>query len=353
MAELGRFHRDQNDPLIPVAELLDANKRSREVEQQQQVRAEALVREEPRDVKSPFAVRGPGEPIVVPSEPSRTAPRVLGVAAAIAMLAGGLLATQTFTTNDHDAASVASGPEHIRGAKVFRPDVIRASLNTGGDTDIGRPAGAEAWEPADGTDPGGAAGAGGSGGSADSDNPDAQAGGAAGQAAAPGQQGAPAQQRPQSPPPTSAAGGILPNLPLPPLNPPAAPTTTAGGGSGGSGGTGGLLGPILDPLDPITDPILGPILGFYAAAPAQPTTAFALLDPAVQEGTVDDFAHSWRDVRSTEVENATPDGDNAFIVRVSMLRLDGSRMLTQQRIVVGNGPRPKIVDAQLLSVVLH
>jgi len=353
VAERGRFHRDEN--LIPVAELLDANKHTREAEQQQQQeqrqqkRAEALVRKEAVKAESPFAVRTPDEPRVAPSKPSRTAPRVLGVAAAIAMLAGGLLATQTFTKDGVDAGIAAAGPEHIRGAKVFRPDVIRASLNTGGDSDAGRPV-PDAWEPADGTDPGGAAngsnsddaGAAGSGGAADA------ADGPAGQAAPPAQQGG--QARPNSPAPTTTAGGLLPNLPLPPLNPPA--TTTNGGGGGGQS-SGGLLGPILDPLDPITGPILGPILGFYAAAPQEPSTAFALLDPAVQEGTVDEFAHSWRDVRSTEVEDATPDGDNAFIVRVSMLRLDGSRMLTQQRIVVGDGPRPKIVDAQLLSVLLR
>lgn len=350
MADRGRYNRDDKSPLIPVAELLDASKHGdeNEAEREQQVLAEALLNKKPRPGQSPFAVGTADQPAVV-AQPGRLAPRVLGVAATVAMLAGALIATQAFNgANDH--GSVASGPEHIRGAKVFRPDVIRASLNTGGDSDVPRP---EAWEPADGTDPG-QAGAGAQNGSGGAGSGELADGAPMADPAAPGQQSAPGQQgRPGGAAPTTN-GGLLPNLPLPQLPPllPGPATTTTNGGSGGSA-SGGLLGPILDPLDPITDPILGPILGFYAAAPQEPATAFGLLDTNVQEGTVDDFARSWGDVRSTDVENATRDGDNAFIVQVSMLRFDGSRMLTRQRIVVGNGPRPKIVDAQLLSVSLR
>jgi hypothetical protein len=343
VANRGRTHRDEVSPQIPVAELVGSNKRTREREEehQKQVLAEALLNKKPRPGQSPFTTVGADRPTAVSDRSGRMATRVLGVAAALAMLAGGLIATQLFNGGDAGLSNSATGPEHIRGAKVFRPDVIRASLNTGGDSDVPKP---EAWEPADGTDPGAAQAGGG-----DRTDRGAEAGQqSAGQAAPPAQQQQ-SQQQQSGGSPATTAGGLLPNLPLP-LPGPA--TTSASSGGGGSQ-SGGLLGPILDPLDPITDPILGPILGFYAAAPEEPATAYGLLDTTVQDGTVDDFANSWRDVKSTEVETATPDGSNAFIVQVAMLRLDGSIMMTKQRIVVGNGPRPKIIDAQLLSVSLN
>ncbi|HEY0636068.1 MAG TPA: hypothetical protein VGD67_00325 [Pseudonocardiaceae bacterium] len=335
MPDRGQNHRDETPDSVSVSELLAASKRSRDGSEQQ-IRVERPREQEP----------SPRTPMLVPDEPrtGRTLPRVLGVAAAMAVLAGSLVATQMFMNGEQvTTTQVAAGPEHIRGAKVFRPDLIRASLNTD-----------SAAEPADGPsdaltdgapgapagEPGSADRSGNRGNTSDS-TLDAE--------------GAPEVQQPAEQPAPNQPPAQEPTARPAPTSTPSSGSGTGGSGTGtsGTGGSGGLLGPVLDPLKPVTDPILGPILGFYAAAPEEPTQAFALLDPSVQDGTIDEFAQSWEDVSGTEVRGAVKDGDNAFVVHVSIIRLDGTTMLTKQRIVVGDGPSPKIVDAELLSVSLR
>jgi hypothetical protein len=70
----------------------------------------------------------------------------------------------------------------------------------------------------------------------------------------------------------------------------------------------------------------------------------------VRDGTVAEFVKSWEGVVSATVRGATPAGAHAAVVQVSLLRTDGSRLVTTQRIVVGGGPQPRIVAARLLSV---
>lgn len=227
--------------------------------------------------------------------------RLLVVAAAAAVLAGVLIATQVINSAP-DTTTGTAGAQHLRGAKVFRPDVIRASLNTGDDS-----AGPAGPPPAAGAQPG----------------PTGQTS---------------TDQTPTSE--TTTDGG------------PAAGQQTGSGSSATSAGSGPSGSP-LDPLDSVTDPVLGPILTFYAAAPNEPATAYALLHPSVQEGDFEDFADSWKDVLRADIENATPDGRNAFVVQVLLVRDDGSRLVTRQRIEVGTGRKPKIVDATMLSVELR
>jgi hypothetical protein len=307
VADHGRYHRDQNTQSVPVAELLAANKRIRNVEPEPELFVDALLQHE--QSSGPISAPQPAGP---PANRSRHAPLVLGVAAAAAVLAGTLVATQTMSRPDgaNSKAVPAAAPEHITGAKVFKPDVIRATLNTSrqggqvgtGGSDRQAPAG-QAQQPVDQGMPGAAAGG----------------------------EAAPAQQ-----PGVISAG-------TPRATQSAAPLL--GGASASTTNQSGLL-------DPITDPILGPILGFYSTAPAQPAQAYQMLAPSIQDGTADEFARSWDGVSNAQVQDATPDGPNAMVVRVSLLRVDGTWLVTQQRIVVNSGSTPKIVDAQLLSVSL-
>ena len=52
------------------------------------------------------------------------------------------------------------------------------------------------------------------------------------------------------------------------------------------------------------------------------------------------------------VQSATKAGPNTVLVQVLMLRTDGTQMHVKQRISVRGGHKPKIVEAQLLSVTL-
>jgi hypothetical protein len=310
VADRGRYHRDQNPQSVPVAELLAANKRIRNVEPEQELFVDALLQRE----QSSGPVTAP-QPAVVPVNRSRYAPLVLGVAAAAVVLAGALVATQTMSRPDEagSKSAPAATPEHITGAKVFKPDVIRATLNTNrhgardrhtkaGHVGTGSPD-HQAQHPTDQGVPGAVAGG----------------------EPAPAQPGTISATTPRTTQPT---GPLLGGTP---------PATTTN--------QGGLL-------DPITGPILGPILGFYSTAPAQPAQAYHMLAPSIQDGTADEFARSWDGVMNVQVQEATPDGPNSMVVRVSLLRVDGTWLVTQQRIVVGSGTAPMIVDAQLLSVSL-
>lgn len=366
MADRGLFHRDEDAPAIPVAELLAAHKRIRSEPEEQVFVDELLQREEParqprqprqgRSARSGSGPRAPQPLLATAPSPNRHTPRVLGVAATVAVLTGALVVAQSLTHRaDQQPPTVeaASGPTHITGYKVFKPDIIRASINDQGGDAASQGNGA------------GQAGAGAGAGAAQ--QPGQQAGqpqgqpqggagqqpgaaGSAGQAGSVGTGGTPGSVGGALPgagsgAPAQTGAPAAPAQPRPPAQQPA-PTTTSSRG-------GGLLDPILDPLDPITGPILGPILGFYSAAPSRPGTAYEYLDPAVQGGSVEDFTRSWTGVTGAVVEGARPDGPDAMVVQVSLMRLDGIRLTTQQRIVVSQGTaKPKIVDAQLLSAWL-
>lgn len=344
MADRGRFRRDVNPQSIPVAELLAAHKRVRNAVPDEPVFAEPMEQRLPREerqqreqrqqpsrpVRAPRAPRAPQPMVATAPKDKSYVPRVLGVAASVAVLSAALLVvTQSLTGHQEPVSTApAAAPEAITGAKVFRPDVIKASLGTeaasapdqsGKDAAKGGDPAAEGGQPA--------------------------AGGAVQQPAnrqsQPGQQ----QQAPAPAAPTQTQPAQpQPQPQLPTVNPPATTTSTAQGG--------GLLDPILDPILNPLDPIIGPILGFYSAAPTQPTEAYMLLDPEIQDGTADEFASSWSEISDAEVLGAQPDGRNAMVVQVELVRIDGTRLLTEQRIVVGSGPRPRIMDAELLSVRL-
>jgi hypothetical protein len=284
----------------------------------------------------------------MPPSPKRHVPRVLGVAATVAVLIGALVVAQQLTgrrTAEFGQGANERAPEHITGYKVFKPDLIRASVEK-------QPGSADSQQQASAGDAPNARPAQGAGGGTASDagsgaGTAGTVGGVAGDSARSGQPGqvvgAPQVGAPQAGAPvTTTVAAPARNTAPAPQQP--APTTTTRSSSGG------LLDPILDPLDPITGPILGPILGFYSTAPSDPSSAYVLLDTAVQGGTVDDFAQSWSGITGAVVEGARPDGPNAMVVRVLMQRIDGTLMHTEQRIVVSTGTvKPKIVDAQLLS----
>jgi len=259
---------------------------------------------------------------------------VLG-AVAVTVLFGVLGVAGALTGQDMPApAAPTAAPENITGAKVFRPDVIKATLRGGGTGGQGGHNGAGGAPDGDNAGSGGSGGAGRAGGGQDAAG---DGGGldAAGGTEAPGRGGpdgatADAQGQPAAPGTgTTEAPGQQP-----PATVQQAPATTTG---------------TATPLTPGSDPVLNTILQFYATAPSQPAIAFELLHPSVQDGTLAEFAASWQGISSAQVVGATPDGVHAMIIRVVLLRTDGTSLLTTQRIEVRGGARPRIVDAQLLS----
>lgn len=321
MADSGRFRRDVNPQSVPVSELLAAHKRVRRTEPEAQVSVEELRRRErPTRPNNPARPTGAALSPIAPSRPVRQLPRVLGVAAAVIALSAALVVVAQGLTGSPDtdvAGPMPNTPQAITGAKVFRPDVIKAAVSA--------TAAAAGAEPE----------------TAIEDGRQAAASGAPAQP--------PARAQRQSPAPGSRPAATQTD---------AAPNLSTGPSAGPSAGLptqgpdGGLLDPILNPLLNPLDPVIGPILGFYAAAPSQPAQAYQLLDTSVQDGSAEDFASSWSGVMEADVRSARPDGPNAVVVQVALVRVDGTRLLTEQRIEVRRGPKPKIIGARLLSAIL-
>jgi hypothetical protein len=322
----GRTHRAENSNSIPVAELL------------------ARPRATSRAGQAP--PQGPG-PVFVdhllhreghgPERRTRQLPRIVGAVAAVAVLSGALMATTQALRPPSDAEPAAesvAAPQHITGSKVFRPDLIRASINEGAKAGAAQPApDAQRPEAADPARPA----------------PENPAGDPAQPAPGdPAEPGDPGEGGGLTVPTTTAPAP--PQVPVPTTRP--APTTTTSSRSGGSGGSGGgLLCGTLPVLDPLVCPLVAPVQSFYEAAPTEPEQAYSLLDSSLQADGVDTFAQSWDGVASATVDSASPDGRNALKVQVTYVRDDGSKVVTLQRLVVRGGDEPKIVEAELLSAV--
>lgn len=343
-----RADRTEDFQFIPVSELLASHKLIRRLEPEPRISVDALLeRERPQ-----LPAQEP-EPVVVSARSRRHAPLVLGAAAVVAVLCSALVATYLMGRHgDQDTPPPAAAPENITGAKVFQPDAIKASIVPGGNqgvdqdnhingTETDQTAdeyGTGEYEPASTVpgpgDPGDP--------TAPADQaapvgPDAPAGphapaGPGAQVPAGSQSGAQAQGTPSGSAGVGAAPGQAPGAaaapaPQAPASPPTVTTTTA-------------------------DPVISTIKAFYAALPSDPATAYAMLAPSVRDGTLEQFAASWMGVSSVVVQSVKPAGPNAAVVRVTLLRTDGTSLVTNQRIVVSTGPTPMIVDARLLSASL-
>lgn len=119
----------------------------------------------------------------------------------------------------------------------------------------------------------------------------------------------------------------------------------------------GDQGPTVDPpaersgtANP-SDPVVRPVLAFYAAVADTPAQAFMLLTPSMQDGDFPGFARSWRSVAEATVRDVDKLDADSVLVRVTLQRDDGSRLHTTQRLSVEPGGSHRIVDAVLLSAV--
>jgi hypothetical protein len=329
-----RADRAENREFIPVSELLASHKRIRRVEPEPQVSVDALIERERRP-RRPRLPAQEFEPVVVAARGRRHAPLVLGAAAVVAVLCGALVATYLVGRSGDQDAQPAAAPENISAAKVFQPDAINASLLT----DNGKAAGPGGGADADQTEPG-------------EYEPDGQAQEPTDPAAPdvpPAEElGVPAQPDTQEAPAGSQSGAQ------------GAPAGSAGSGAAAAAGqsTAAAAAPPAQraasspTTTTATDPVTSTIMAFYAAAPSDPATAYAMLAPSVRDGTLEEFAASWQGVSSAVVQSVKPAGPNAAVVRVTLLRTDGTRLVTNQRIEVSTGPNPTIVDARLLSASL-
>lgn len=94
---------------------------------------------------------------------------------------------------------------------------------------------------------------------------------------------------------------------------------------------------------------VGLVEQFFASLPTRPESAVALLDPVL--GTTDPggFRQSWRDIRSVDVLQVSPQRDGRIRASVVLERTDGARLRTGHLLTVTEGPRPRITDVVLLS----
>lgn len=251
-------------------------------------------------------------------------PILLGVFAAVVGVCAALLITvQAVRSAAEPAQAAALTPQDINGTKVFHPDVIKASAGDGDRPEAARPAPDEPRTGSQQRD------------SAD-DTP------------------APAEQ--------SSSGELPSATGTTPSTEESAAGTGMGTGTGPGDATtsgspasrspGGDLCVTLRITDAQLCRLLAPVQAFYASAPTDPAAAFAILDDSLQAGSdAETFARSWSDIESTTVDRAELVDRHAVRVQVTYRLADGSRLVTEQRLTIRGGARPRISDAQLLSAV--
>jgi hypothetical protein len=252
-------------------------------------------------------------------------PIALAAITAAVIVGAALLLTTTHALRPlYGSGEPAPNGQHITGAKVFRPDLIGASAGESTNPGSARPAPRSGDQPS--PDPAG----------------DGQPVDGSGDVQpAPADAQSPAQQAPA----TSGASAT----PATPAQP--APATTSG--SPVAATPSGTLCETLRVSDPVLCHLLGPVQAFYTSAPIDPAAAFAMLDDGLRAGTdLQAFTQSWSEIERATVNSASLVDRQSVQVRVTYLREDGSRLITEQRLKVRGGAKPRILDAQLLSAVI-
>ncbi|MBP2476249.1 hypothetical protein JOF53_005121 [Crossiella equi] len=271
----------------------------------------------------------------------KTALRVLGAAAGVAVLCGTVALGITYATYDGGAQVPSARQQQslsgIIGGKALSPNTINEQ--TGQQGEGGQQGGSEGQQGGDGSNgthggqQGREAGSGGQGGTGGQGSTGNQGGGNPGGDGGTGNPGG----NPGGTVPTTGAGspGTGSSSPTTSTGKPtsAAPTTTSK--------KGGLL-------DPILGPILDPITNFLTSAPDQPEQAYAMLAPDMQQGGLEEFKENWDGVESATVADSKADGADAAIVTVDYRWADGRTLRVEQRMVVEKLQR-KISDARVLS----
>jgi hypothetical protein len=127
VTDRGRVDRDENASSMPVAELLAAHKRIRQVEPESEILVGALLRRE-----RALSPDGPADHAAQRTgSRRRSVPLLLGLASAAAVLAGALVTTHLITGYEPLPGSAGNVPENIIAPKVSRPGVIPGSGNDG------------------------------------------------------------------------------------------------------------------------------------------------------------------------------------------------------------------------------
>lgn len=85
---------------------------------------------------------------------------------------------------------------------------------------------------------------------------------------------------------------------------------------------------------------------FFGALPHRPRVALALLDPALADPS---FPAGWSGIRQIRGVEARAEGAGAVRVTAVLEHADGARTRAQHRLVVSDGPQPRITRAALLS----
>ena len=199
---------------MPVAELLAAHKRIRQVEPESEILVGALLRRE-----RALSPDGPADDAAQRTgSRRRSVPLLLGLASAAAVLAGALVTTQLVTGHEPLPGSDGNVLENVIAPKVSRPGVIPGSGNDG-TTAADQDSSAE-----DGAGGGGANDAGtGSVAPGRAPQPTSHAGAAA---PSPTRQNPPAPSRPPAPSPPVTPTPAQPTKAQPTVTPTATTTTT-------------------------------------------------------------------------------------------------------------------------------
>ncbi|WHT18816.1 hypothetical protein N8J89_37890 [Crossiella sp. CA-258035] len=275
----------------------------------------------------------------------KTALRVLGAAAGVAVLCGtvGLgIAYMSFEDGPKTPAAAQQNFSGIVGGKALSPNAINAQ--TGQETGAEQPGGGDqpGGQGGNGTQGGnggqGGQGRGGNGGGQGGDGNTGNGGGGGeqpgtggGGTGGGGTGGGGANPQPTggqtSQPGTTTSNAAKPTSSAPrPTS--AAPTSSKSGG--------------------LLDPILDPILGLLTKAPSQPEQAYAMLAPEMRTGGVEEFKADWAGVESATVAESRPDGADAAVVTVDYRWKDGRTLRVEQRMTVDKVQR-KITNAKVLS----
>ncbi|MCO1576533.1 hypothetical protein M8C13_12305 [Crossiella sp. SN42] len=275
----------------------------------------------------------------------KTALRVLGAAAGVAVLCGtvGLgIAYMSFEDGPKTPAAAQQNFSGIVGGKALSPNAINAQ--TGQQTGAEQPGGDQPGGQGSNGTQGGTGGQAGNGGHGSQGNGGGNGGGQGGNGnTGGGGNGGVGSDQPGTgggggadPQPTggqtSQPGIPVSSAPKPTSNAPkptsAAPTTSKRGG--------------------LLDPILDPILGLLSKAPDQPEQAYAMLAPEMRTGGVEEFKADWAGVESATVTESRADGADAAVVTVDYRWKDGRTLRVEQRMTVDKVQR-KITNAKVLS----